>query len=164
MRDLIDWFADPGRSSLANWLVSLVALFLAAGSLVIGWNGQRRQNELQARLLEIEQGRERERQRTARKAVLRAELVREPVNRERLRIYNDGEAEAHDVKVRLDGMPILEHRCMPSGQTEVSRIGPRSYAQYLAVLTMGNMPPWDIAITWTDDSGEPGLYRTTLTL
>lgn len=166
MNEMVQWFTEPGRSNLANWLIPLVALILAGLSLWVSSKGQKRQSELQARIVEIEQAREHERQRLAQRAILRAELIHEPYGRsgtDKLRIYNGGDSEAREIVVKLDGKPIREHPAVVDVGTGINQVGPRSSVQYLVAMTYTTYPPWDLEITWTDDSGEPGLYRTTIT-
>ncbi len=78
-----------------------------------------------------------------------------------LRLYNYGEVEARDVRVSISGNRAPK---ILGDTTSPVRIGPSSYIQYPLAITFGMSPPWDLEITWVDDSGEPGTYRTTLTL
>ncbi len=163
MSDPLSWFADLRHSNLATLIVSLLALAISAVSLVLGWKAQRRQNELQERLVGIERARERDRLREARSAKIRAALISEPNSRsmgDLLRVYNDGEAEARNVKVQLQG----ERAPKILGVTDQGvYIGPGSHVQYPLVINFGMSPPWDLEITWVDDSGGPNMYRTSLT-
>jgi len=150
MSELFAWFADPGRSNLANWVITFATLVVATLGLWVGWR-------------QLSGGK----QVTTKKARLRAELAREPGSRrmrDLLRIYNDGEVEARNIAINLAGTPLLEHAAVPGGTTEIKTVGPRSQIQYVIAVTMGNTPPWELEITWTDDSGEESSYRTTLTL
>ena len=73
-------------------------------------------------------------------------------------------SEARDIDVVLDGNPVLEHPAVPRGQPEVRQVGCLSGFNYLLAPPFKNPFPRVAEITWSDDSGEPGSYRTTLTL
>jgi hypothetical protein len=150
---------SPEWSQVFGVTLSLLAIIVSVLSWVTSWKTQKR-------LVVIEESRERDRLRQTRKAKIRAELAREQRGDripERLRIYNDGESEAREVTIKLAGKPIREHRAVIDTRSEISQVGPRSCVQYMLALTHANFPPWGIEITWIDDSGEPGIYRTTIT-
>jgi len=100
------------------------------------------------------------------RACLVAQLVHGKSNHDyRLRIENKSAIEARDITVLLDGKPILEHPAVPQGiGGEIRQVGPWSYFQYVLAISFQTHPPFEVNITWTDDSGEPGSYRTTITL
>lgn len=104
-------------------------------------------------------------QNLAHRACLVAQLVHGKGNNDyRLRIENKSAIEARDITVLLDGKPILEHPAIPQGiGGEIRQVGPWSYFQYLLAISFQTHPPFEVNITWTDDSGEPGSYRTTVT-
>ncbi|MCR3884872.1 MAG: hypothetical protein NUK54_10935, partial [Methanothrix sp.] len=119
-------------------------------ALAISWKTQKRQ-------LEIEEKRESDRLNEMRKANLVAKLVTrsEKSGDYLLRIENRGSAEARDVRISLDGLPIQNHPVIPGGLTaknvremvggqspkiqhtskETYQIGPESYIQFIMAIT-----------------------------
>ena len=81
-----------------------------------------------------------------------------------LDIKNNGESEARNIKTMIDDKPLIEHPVIPQNIKEITLVGPHSFIRYSMAVTMGNTGPFDIKISWEDDSGEPGFYRTILTL
>ena len=157
MSGLISWFGDASHAAFAAFLVTLASVFV---SIAVHVKRQRTQQ----RVLTIEEEREADRKRRALKAELQARIVKDERNTDWLEINNRGEAAATEVDVRLDGIPVADHPAVGVQQGElVQLIGPHSNVRYLLVLTMQERPPYEIAITWRDRSGEPGEYRTTLT-
>ncbi len=132
--------------------ISFVALVAAAWAHVRGY-------KLGKRMLALEEAREKDRRLAKQKAELSATL-----DRDRLHIENNGPSEAREVTVLLDGQPVLQHPAVVQRQKEVRQLGPGSCCHYFLGISSQTAAPRRIEITWSDDSGEPGLYRTTLTL
>ena len=156
-------------SQVAAW-VSAIAAVVSIGAAIWatlkGAKAHRDSLSIQAKLVAIEQSREDDRLAEQRNATLRAELVGEHNGRGsksyRLRITNHGRAEARNVDVTMDGKPIMEHRAVPRNLSEIRQVGPGAYFQYVLALSFSCSPPFEIEITWQDDSGTPGRFRTTL--
>lgn len=162
----------------ASDILALVAAIIAGIALLRSWwagreaaNATREANDLskqqvalQERITSIEESREQARVREALKANLRAELRRTGQNSWRLFIQNTGSSPARNVTITLDGQPILEHEIIPRGEQETKLIGPQSEVSFLTAVTMDCDPPFEFEVTWDDDSGEQGLFATTLTL
>lgn len=116
----------------------------------------------------IDRRREKDRVRDSKTATLQAVLKHEshPVGHKNklhtsiyLVIKNTGQAAARNIDVELDGRPWLEHKAMPEGgMTEHPTLGPGAEIK----LILYRKPPNHIALTWNDDSGEPGKYDSTL--
>jgi len=167
MSGILNWFANPGWAAIANWLVAAGALAVSIIALAVSIRTQRKQGSLQSRLVEIEEARELSRQQQARKAMLRAEIIRtehRSISQFRLQISNDGEAPAFKVMAWLEDDPLMEHRAIPGNQHEITEIGRRSSVSYLLSITFGLHPPWRFRLAWQDESGTPGEYETTLTI
>ena len=149
-------------------VIAWVSLAVSVGVAV--WV-HRRQHGLQARMVALEEAREKDRLLEQTKARLTAQLESEVLAQRRhesprrhfLRIENKGLSEARDIDVVLDGNPVLEHPAVPRGQPEVRQVGSLSGFNYLLAPPFKNPFPRVAEITWSDDSGEPGSYRTTLT-
>jgi heme exporter protein D len=157
--DLLDWFGEAGHAAFAAFAVALGSLVVAMVDLV-------KSSRTQKRLLTIEEQRERDRLAETQKARLTARIVKEP-SRNRtpnyyLEIANNGEGEAREIRVTLDGAPVMEHRSVVMTGTDITQIGVRSSARYMLAPTQAIRLPRTVELAWVDDSGEPGHYRTTL--
>ena len=147
-------------------IVSIIAVIISGIAVYISWRTQKR-------LVDIEDAREKDRLAEKKKANLTANIEKEVLisrngrkqtNQHFLYIENSGNSEARNIKVNLDGKPLLEHSTILKNTEEITQVGPNSDFRYLLVLSMQGRPPSSIEITWEDDSGEPGKYSTTLTL
>lgn len=154
-------------------IISIFAAVISAIAIGVSIWTHNRNHKLQARIVALEEAREKDRLAEKKKANLTAKITKEELRRSSTsRIYwqyhlvveNKGLSEARDIEIILAGKPILEHPAIPQGTDEITRVGPNSSIQYLLAPSMGNYPPFDIEITWEDDSGEVGEYSTTLTL
>jgi hypothetical protein len=146
---------------LANTIAGL-ALLASIAALWLGARANRQANATQRRLLEIEEQRDKERRADATRANLRAELRDLGDYDRRLYIINDGFAAARDVEITLEGVPLGECEIAYQGSPGTV-IGPRTEASCPLAIHDGCQPPFEILITWQDDSGEPREYRSTLT-
>jgi hypothetical protein len=164
MNEVIDWFSGPGNAAFAAFLLSVAACVASA----ITWFKSR---ETQRRLAQIAESRERDRLTDKRKARLVAAVIKgdspkkgfwDPKNYE-LVIQNTGNCAASNIRVVIDGAPVLKCGMVLPGQDEISVVGGLSQAAYRLCTWDGCPRSLGTVITWTDDSGEPGQYRTTLT-
>jgi len=150
-------------------VIALIAVVIAALALYNSWRTGKQSNDIQRRLVQIEQTRDHDRAIQSLKAALRPKLhSTQNINRRskdyQLVIENSGQGTARNVKAFLDGKPLLEHPALPGGMQEVSLIGSGSGISYPLFIAMGGpRPPFEFMVTWDDDSGEPGRYSTTLT-
>jgi hypothetical protein len=157
MMSLANWFGNSGNSALTAFIISLVSILIAIAAMFTSWKTQKR-------IVEIEEAREKDRLRDMRKADLMARLVRN--GRDRLIIENKGPAEAREISIMLNGRPLSEFPVFVGSQQEIHKVGPYSSFHYLMAFCIGLDPMVytpEITINWTDDSGEPGAYQTTLT-
>ena len=120
-------------------------------------------HHLKKRLLAVEELRDKERKMTASKAQLRAKIDRSNKMSEKLLIENIGNSEARNINIIMDGKPFDEHKAAVSGDGQINYIGAHSQATRLLAMTFACAPPFELEISWEDDSGEPGRYKTTLT-
>ncbi len=155
MTHFIEWLGIPGNAAFAASVLSLVSIGIASAAMYTSWRTQKRQ-------VEIEEIRERDRQRGMRKADLVARL-KDDDGRDLLVIENKGPAEASEIVILLNGKPLSEYQGFVGGQPDIRRVGPYSSYHYLMALTMGMDLSFEITIAWVDDSGEAGRYLTTLT-
>ena len=154
MMNLADWFSIPGNSAFASFILSLVSIFIAAGAMFTSWRTQKRQ-------VEIEEAREKYRLKEMHKADLVARLVKD--GRDLLIIENKGPAEAREISILLNGRSLSEFQAFVGGQSEIHRVVAYSLFHYLMAFYTGVDLTPEITINWIDDSGEPGIYQTTLT-
>lgn len=168
-------------------LVSLLSVYFSFRANKNSLTLQKEQTEMQKRITQIEESRERYRITQSQKANLRAELqkkesttayldkyhirVRDHGCDYRLLIINDGPGTARNVKATLDGKPLSEHPAVLSFKEEDSlTIGPHSKITYVMSITLdmvkdpGKLPSFEFKATWEDDSGEPGKCKMTLTI
>jgi hypothetical protein len=151
MDTVFQWFAQSGHAAVVTAVLSVVALAVAIWS----W---RKSHRVQKRLLEIEQARETERLMHSRAARLTAKLIKEWTSdypRYSLEIRNHGPAEAKEICVSLDGGPIVDH----------AELGPESSVRHLLTVTKDETgKTHKLQVTWSDDSGQPGIFRTTFAI
>jgi hypothetical protein len=164
MNRLFDWFRDSGQAAF-------VASLLSFGAIVVSIVALRKSQKTQKRLVEIEEARERDRVAEKQKANLTARIDTEVltsgtrrVTQYFLCIANEGAGEARAIKVKLDGVPLLKHQTtQPTVKQEIDHVGPKSSFRYKLFTADQLRPPSEIEISWEDDSGEPGKYKTSLT-
>lgn len=152
---------------LASWIgdgISVISVIVAVIALIKSDGAQRQANASQKRIVEIEEGRESDRNSEAKQAILRPRIWRHGSGDYRLHIENQGKAEARNVNMLLADMPFLDHPAVPKGETLCTLIGPGTDVSYCLAIAFGCAPPFDLVLTWDDDSKTGNSYRTTLTL
>ena len=143
--------------------ISAVAVIVSLWSAVQSYRSVKRQNKWQERLLHLEEAESRNRSTASQSAKLRAVLDRigkSPA----LLVMNDGAAEARDISIKIDGIPIAQHRNVLSGEQEVRQLGPGGSARYILALTSGTPPLIQVEIGWADGAGEAQRWRSDLSL
>jgi len=155
---------------MANDLAAWASVLVATGSLVVAiialiksGRAQHRATDAQQRIVKIEEQREQNRRAQALQAILRPELRKTGRNSDRLYIVNQGAAEARNIRVEMDGKPLAEHPAAVRNDPMPDFVGPDSEIGCLLAFHMQCTPPFDLKITWDDDSGKDRIYRTTLT-
>jgi len=146
-----------------NLVIAAGSLIVSVAALVVSLRAQREANAAQRRIVGIEEQREQEKRQDALKARLLPELRETASNSYRLCLTNLGEAEARNVRVRLDGVPITEHHAAVQGDYLPSLVGPGSEISCLLGISFDCAPPFKVEVEWDDDSGTHRVYRTTLT-
>jgi hypothetical protein len=143
--------------------IGVISLIMSAMSLISNRRMAERQSRLQERLIALESGRDQERQRQSRLANLRAAIER-TTEGWYLSVLNEGPASARNVAVQLDGVPLARHALFFTGQSEITKLGPRAYARYPLAVALQSQQTVDARITWDDDSSEPRSWESQLTL
>ena len=147
--------------------LSAIAILVSLWSAFQSHRSAKQQSAWQERLLHLEEAESRSRSTASQSARLRAVLDRNTTS-PALLVVNDGSAEARDISVRIDGIPILEYR--PRGhfivrdQKEVRQLGPGGSARYILTRTTGIPSLFQIEISWTDDANAAQSWRSELSL
>lgn len=148
-------------------LVSLAALGVAIWAHVRTSRISRESNDLQARLVALEEAREADRRAAQERAELTPHLEKRPGRSGRLRdmlvISNRGAAAAKDVHVTLDETPIDEHGAVMCDALPVPVIGPGADSAFVVAIDRDHAPPFHVRVMWSDGVGEERSYETTLT-
>lgn len=151
-------------------MIEAISAIITLASVVVAiWLGvknhrlARKNTDLQKRLVELEEERELDRKKAASKAQLRATLENYGQHNYRLVIENIGNCEARNIVLQMDGKLFADHPAAMENEGPIRSIGPHTRVTKLLAITMGCAPPFELDITWEDDSGEPRHYRTTLT-
>ena len=165
--DLVLGVPDP-----ITLTVSVLALLVSAASAIATWRTNSRQIRHQERLVNLETARDKDRQRLARSAGVRASIGPDEQDfRERmigrspkywLVIRNDGMALARNVRVLLDGKPLVEHTLVRDSEEEITTIGPGTEHRYTLAVSLQPARIVDALIQWDDDSGEPRRWESKL--
>jgi hypothetical protein len=158
------WLAD-------NW-VAVVAAIIAGLGILASIVASRRSSAAQARQLEIEEKRDEGQLLERHQAKLRLSTIRslgekqwvdesssKTINAKcyEVPVHNDGHASASDVQVRFDKK--LDHPAIRK-VAATSEVDPSGTILF-EVAAYPNLPS-SIEITWSDASGTPGRFRTTL--
>ena len=143
--------------------ISAVAVIVSLWSAVQSYQSVKRQNEWQERLLHLEEAEARSRSAAAQSAKLRAE-VDQSGESPALLVTNDGAAEARNISVKIDGIPISEDSSVVN-QEEVRQLGPGGSFRYiLATQTLDSPSLVRIEIGWVDGVGTAHSWRSELSL
>ena len=62
----------------------------------------------------------------------------------------------------MDDQPLSAHTLWVRGQDEVAEIGPGAHVDYILGIAMGKPTMFLVEITWTDETGEPGHWKSQL--
>jgi hypothetical protein len=126
---------------------------------------------LQRRMVEIESQRHEEAALDARRARLKAEKTRREVHRfnriyhdDCLTIFNTGRVTAVRLDVRVNDRPLAEYDEFPIKLPDNASVGPDGRLDLLFMLFMGGRlrVPFDVRLTWDDESGLRGDWNGTV--
>jgi len=151
-------------SNFVSWGSLLVSFCSLVVSIIALWKSSRAQdeaNELQRKLVCIEEQREYDRKAELLQANLYAELIK--INRSyRLCLVNSGKAEARNIRIKLDGVPLDNHCAAVKGISIPSYIGPNSEVSFPLAISLDCSPPFEIEVKWDDDYSQDRVYKNTL--
>jgi len=148
--------------SWGNLLISFCSLVISFIALRRSIHAQNEANAIQKKLVFIEEQREYDRKTRTLQARLCAEL-RKKIKGYWLYLINFGEAEAHNVRIKLDGIPLINHPAAVQGMHIPSFIGPNSEVGCPLSITQDCYPPFEVEIKWDDNYSKDRIYRSTLT-
>lgn len=148
--------------SIASLILSIVA---------VSWNIklQKESNDLQKRIVLIEEEREYERKVKSRQANLRVELRKDEKGYE-FCIINYGEAEARNIQVKINGMLLKEwSNPIKAGRNGMGILGslppyisPNSRVEYYLIALPDYISllsfPFEVEIKWDDDYEKDRIY------
>ncbi|MGB9879339.1 MAG: hypothetical protein ACPLRM_01130 [Anaerolineae bacterium] len=149
--------ADP--ISLAGIIVGGLSLIVSGIAMMGSWKAQREATTAQKRIVEIEEQREKEKVVSSQQALLHPELRETGTGSYRLYLVNSGKAEARNVQVKLDGVPLKDHHAAVKGDVMPTLIGPNAEVSCLLAISTRCAPPFEIEVLWDDDSGKDHIYR-----
>lgn len=152
--------------SFWSLVVSVVALGASIWAHFRATRLKAESNDLQARLVELEEDREADRRQKQQAADLTAYFEKRPGRngpRTMLVLRNNGDAPAEDVKVEFDGEPIDEHGSVHYDEATIPKIGSGAESPILVSVHSGHNPPFHVRLRWSDGTGEDNSFETTLT-
>ena len=155
MSEFIRSWGESGYAAFTSFGISVLSLIVA----FCAWLSSSKANR---RLIEIEEGRDREAERSEAKARLVAAIINPARHSYHLEIRNEGSGQARGIKVTLDGNDVLQHPAVRKGQEVVTSLGPRSSFRYILAPSLSTRNPSEILIEWSDGSGDSGRYESHL--
>jgi hypothetical protein len=146
----------------------VIAFYAVLATIYAGWE-QRQNNKLQARIVELEEARDRHRQLEESRARVEVSYRKEPgsgrSSKHFMVLTNRGQATAKDLAVTVNGESIESSQHTPTARNPVRVLGPGAEQAYLLyIVFMGPPSPLDIVATWRDDSGIEGSYQTQISV
>jgi hypothetical protein len=152
--------------SFWSLVVSVIALGVSVWAHFRATRLKAESNDLQARLVELEEEREAERRQMKQAADVTADLEKRPGRngfRTMLVLRNQGNAPAEDVEVEFDGNRIDEHGSVHYDGATIPKIGSGAESPILVSVHSENNPPFHVRVRWSDGTGENNSFETTLT-
>ncbi|MBZ4669363.1 MAG: hypothetical protein JG775_2516 [Defluviitaleaceae bacterium] len=151
-----------------EFLISIISLIVSIIAVWISYSTQKRNNEIQQRLVHIEEQREYDRKIKSRQANLHAELRKEERGY-KLYLINSGESEARNIRVEINGKP-LRYGVFETGQDGVgiygslpSYVSSNSEVSYFIWPSPECFPSFEIEVKWDDDYQKDRSYKSILT-
>jgi hypothetical protein len=161
METIWTWLGDVLTNPVIVAAVSAVAALVAVPVSVIALVSAHRTS---SRMVQIEEERDRAAEQAARKANVRAGLVNTDRGFYILVVRNDGPGTARNIALLLDGAPASKHPAALSGPLpdSIDELHPSAEGKFSLVATLGTQFPSVVEMTWEDDSGKPGVFRSHL--
>ena len=149
-------------------IIGVMAIFISLWSAVHSYRSGKRQSEWQERLLRLEQAEAQRHSIASQSAKLRACLDRNTMAPS-LSVTNEGEAQARDISIKIDGTPIMEldrwkAYFIVRDQKEVRQLGPGGSFRYILCRTKGIGAVFQIEISWADEANSEQRWSSELSL
>ena len=138
-----------------NWelIISGIALIISGLSWYYSKKANRRSNDLQEKMLNIELKRERDKEIASKKA----ELIPNFVAQKQFRVVNNGKGEARNVRITINDYVPSEHPDILEKSKDVdriSRIREGTGFVYNIAIDKDSEQIWNISIKWDDDANK----------
>lgn len=162
-----DWWAAIGA------LGAVLAIGVSIAAIAFTRRTATRQNELHARMVELETVRDQDRLRQERSAELRASIEREQLSRREnlvagqtprrwLVVRNDGRATAKRIRVLIDGEPPNKHPLIPQNEVDVLTLGSTCDFRYILTAMLSSNRMFHVRLEWADDYSEARVWESEL--
>ena len=136
---------------MSNFIVSVVALAVSIWAILTSRRANKRSQKAQARLLALEESRERDRVLHGRQARVRASMERGNGGWEVI-IVNDADAAARNLELIMDDKPLFEHPALGrKGLSPPALIGAQGSISYPLATTGSCKPPFRLKIRWEEN-------------
>lgn len=147
-------------------ILSIIAVIISAMVAVYTYLQGRKSNQLQERIVQLEEQREQDKQVAANQADVKAEIVQKPTNHGKLskkfRIYNSGESQARNIRVWIDDEPVYDVGFIHIDEPFIEILAPGSHVDFITSFSNDTPLNWKTTILWDDDSGKDRKFETML--
>lgn len=152
---------------LAGVAISLISIFIAGWSAYNSTKYSKKQTDLQRRVVELEEQREREKQSVKIKADVKAEVMyrntaagKQPY---KFRVFNDGAGAAERIRVMINGDPIKECGFILTEQNTLEVIAAGTDVKFPMATSKDSPSNWKTVVLWDDKTGTNNKFETILT-
>jgi hypothetical protein len=152
-------------ATLTIWLIAVAGLVLGACGAVLGLSSRRRYRTIEERLAQIEIAAKRAREREAQRAKLRAFVEQELTVKWYLTVQNEGQGVARDCTVSINGSSLEQSSMVDARQLDLAALSvvDGHGAVRIPLKTPTRPNRLQVELSWSDPSGELGLYEADLT-
>lgn len=148
-------------------IISCFALLVSIIVVVYSFIQGRKSNQLQERIVNIEEQREKEKKEEKIKAEVKAEVVYRKTAKgkqaSKFRVYNQGAGAAQNVKIFIDDKPVKECDFVLADQNEYEIIAAGSEVKIPVATSKDSPSNWKTVIHWDDKTGTDNEFETILT-
>lgn len=142
--------------------ISIVAVVASVFAIIASSRASARGNDLQERLLRLENTRERDRLTAVKRANVVAFMTGSARNR-RLCFRNEGEGTARGIEVRVDGQTLEDYAYIIAPGRPITTLGPKAEASVIVANDLGSPDGVNVTVTWQDASDLAGRWESDLT-
>ncbi len=141
--------------------ISIVAVVASVFAIIASSRASARSNDLQERLLRLENTRERDRLTAIKRANVVAFMTGSAGN-QRLFFRNEGEGTARGIEIRVDEETLEDYPYIIAPDRPITTLGPKAEASVIATNEFGGPDGIHVSITWVDASELPGRWESDL--